>query len=422
MLRRTALLALLLCGLSRALHAEPAPIPSGTGINIHTWPPWNNRTDFALIREAGFKFVRVDLGWRWTEPQKGRYDFSLADQWLAEADANNLRVMLTLDYNNPLWSGLSDDKFGIRTRENAEAYGRWAAAAAKHFSSRGVIWEIWNEPNNAVFWKPEPNVQHYMTAARMAYKGVREDAGSTDPIIAPASTFSDKNVVDQRTPNNGLTFLRNCFAGGLLHNCDAVCVHTYRPGQHYPTGRPESATEFYNAVRGMMDTFDAQLPIVSGEWGYSRTDVDEATQGKYLARAFLINAMAGVPLSIHYNYSDSGTDPRDREHVFGIVGYTNNPRKLWPAYYAAQAVNRVLNGGKLDDTKVTNQGRDFWLSFTTPDGPVYVAWTIDKPHAIRLPVEAPGGIAVTDFLGKPLPNATTSLTIDDGPKYLRPAK
>lgn len=401
-----------------ALAQTTIPLPSGTGINIHTWAPWNTTTDMALIRNAGFKYVRADLGWRWTEPRKDAEDWTLADQWLAAADANGIRVILTLDYNNPLWSGAADDKVGLNTQANRDAYARWCERAARHFRNRGVIWEVWNEPNHVPFWKPGPNVEFYANAAKLAYAAVRR-AGNNDPVIAPAATFCDKNTVDQNTPNNGLTFLNNCFARGLLDATDGVSVHSYRPGQSQASGRPESVLPFYAALNGVMDTFGKRQPIVSGEWGYSRTEVNEQTQAKYLARSFLVNSLAGVPISIHYNYSDSGTNTTDREHNFGIVGYSNNPRKLWAAYQAAKTVNGVINGSVLQSKIVTNQGRNFLLTYVGPTGTTFVAWTIAGQQTIQ-PTLVNGGYTVRDYLGRPLSNYTGGgLTIDDGPKYLR---
>jgi hypothetical protein len=53
---------------------------------------------------------------------------------------------------------------------------------------------------------------------------------------------------------------------------------------------------------------EAELPILSGEWGYTSADlpcfygnrVDEATQGKYAVRMLLTNTLAGVSTSIVY--------------------------------------------------------------------------------------------------------------------------
>lgn len=37
-------------------------------------------------------------------------------------------------------------------------FAHWAAAAAQHFRGRGILWEMYNEPNIR-FWRPEPKVK-----------------------------------------------------------------------------------------------------------------------------------------------------------------------------------------------------------------------------------------------------------------------
>ncbi len=55
-------------------------------------PVWTN------LAKASLNTVLVGVGWGWTEPEPGRYDFSALDGALRDARANNLRVVL-------LWFG-----------------------------------------------------------------------------------------------------------------------------------------------------------------------------------------------------------------------------------------------------------------------------------------------------------------------------
>ena len=72
-----------------------------------------------------------------------------------------MRALFILDYGNPLYTrGKS-----VRTAEAREAFARWAVAAAKHFSGRGINWEVFNEPNHPIFWPPKPNVNEYAALA-----------------------------------------------------------------------------------------------------------------------------------------------------------------------------------------------------------------------------------------------------------------
>ena len=93
-------------------------------------------------------------------------------------------------------------------------HSRWAAAAAKHFRGRGILWEMYNEPNIG-FWKPKPDVKQYVKLAIEVGKTLRE-ATPDELYIGPASSTID------------MPFLEECFRSGLLEYWSAVSVHPYR--------------------------------------------------------------------------------------------------------------------------------------------------------------------------------------------------
>ena len=113
-----------------------------------------------MLAAAGFRFVRMDFGWDATERDKGRYDFSAYDRLLAALEPHKIRAMLILDYSNRHY----DQGLSPQSDEGRRAFARWAAAAAKHFRGRGVVWEMYNEPNIG-FWRPKPDVQQYVKLA-----------------------------------------------------------------------------------------------------------------------------------------------------------------------------------------------------------------------------------------------------------------
>jgi len=168
---RCALL-ILLCAFSvRAADYHPSlpPIGSleGLGVNIHFTDP--KPGELETIAAAGFKWVRMDLTWAATERSRGEYDFSAYDRLAAALEKNQLRAVFILDYGNPLYAEPNDrHPFTSRvgTAEFREAYAKWAAAAVSQFKGKRYLWELWNEPNIAQFWKPKPNATDYMQKPR----------------------------------------------------------------------------------------------------------------------------------------------------------------------------------------------------------------------------------------------------------------
>ena len=69
------------------------------------------------------------------------------------------------------------------TREGRQAFANWAAAAVKRYRGRGIVWEIYNEPNTG-FWTPEPNVSDYVKLALETSKAIHQVAPA-EQIIGP---------------------------------------------------------------------------------------------------------------------------------------------------------------------------------------------------------------------------------------------
>lgn len=369
--------------LSCAAFADGLPepvLPAGVGVNIHFSS--GHERDLDLIVAAGFKWVREDLSWAATERQKGRYDWTEFDAFTADLQKHGLRAYYILDYSNPLYEEIEVSTNPVTGRreqavaspqhpESVAAYAHWAAAAAQHFSGRGVVWEIWNEPN-IFFWKPHPDVAQYTTLALATAKAIR----AADPracLVGPAtSTFT-------------WDFLENIFKSGLLDYLDAVSVHPYR-------GKPpETAAADFTRLRKLINQYAPKgkdVPILSGEWGYATDTKGLApdTQAAYLARQQLSNLLNGVPLSIWYDWKNDGRNPADRESNFGTVDNDLNPK---PAYLAIQALTRELSGYHIAGRRMTGDTNDFVLVLTNNIGQTKLAaWTLGRPHSISVDSES----------------------------------
>lgn len=333
-----------------------ATLPDGLGVNIHfTGAP---ARDLDMIQAAGFKFVRMDFIWEVVEKQKGIYDFRPYDE-LTDALANRgIRALYILDYSNRLY----ETEQSVRTEEGRQAFARFAAAAARRHRGRGVLWELWNEPNIS-FWKPQPSADDYMALAKVVFPAVRR----ADPeaiCVAPA------------TSGIPMDFLESCFRQGLLKLVDAITVHPYR------NKPPETAAADIAALRALMARYDRVLPVLSGEWGYSSVwkGFDAHRQGQYLPRQFLTNLSLGIPLSIWYDWHDDGPDPRESEHHFGTVTLEYTPK---PAYRAMKRLVHWLRGMRFVK-RLKSAPEDYLFLFADDNRRVVAAWTTGEPHEVEI--------------------------------------
>lgn len=389
----------------------PGPVlPDGLGVNIHFTDP--KPGEMAMLAASGVRWVRMDFTWGATERQKGQYDFSAYDRLLEALKPHGIRALFILDYGHRHYDGGE----APRSEEARQAMARWAATAARRFKGRGILWEMWNEPNLAQFWKPTPNVEDYLKLAQAVGRAIRE-AAPGEIFIGPATSGVD------------FPFLEACFKGGLLDLWSAVSVHPYR---QVP---PETVSEDYRRLRLLIARYappGRKIPILSGEWGYSATwrGMNEERQGLLLPRQWLTNLSNEVPLSIWYDWHDDGADPREPEHHFGMVAFpyragrdpVYDPK---PAYRAARALTSFLDGFRFSKRLATGNPQDHVLLFSRGDEVRLAAWTAaDEPRPVTIPA-GPGTFRAMDHRGEPRPPlaagaAGLTVTLNSAPQYLTP--
>jgi hypothetical protein len=399
----------------------PEPVlPAGVGVNIHFVT--GHQRDLDLIAAAGFKFVRMDFGWGGIERKKGEYDWSGYDELTANLEKRGIRAIYILDYSNPLYEEevtISNPISGKQHKttaspqhpESVAAFAKWAAAAAKHFSGRKIIWEIWNEPN-IQFWQPKPDAQQYAVLALATCKAIRE----TDP---------QAKIVGPATSGFPWEFIETLFKSGALEYLDAVSVHPYR---NY-SKPPESAADDYAKLRVLVDRYAPaakknKLPILSGEWGYATHDkgLSLERQAAFAARQQLANLLNNVPLSIWYDWKNDGDDPNEREHNFGTV---LPDLKLKPAYVAIQTLTRELPGYRIVYRHETGNTNDFVLVLTNArEETKLAAWALGDSHVMTLEASLSGSnpISVVSSDGErtdvKLPQGRLELELTGAPKYV----
>jgi hypothetical protein len=378
----------------------PSPsVPDSLGVNIHFTDPGPGEMD--LLSKAGFKWIRMDFAWEGIEREKGKYDFSAYERLLSALKPHGIRAIFILDYGNALYQEGSP-----RSPEARAAFGRFATAAVKQFQGRGILWEMYNEPNIG-FWKPKPNVDEYIALAKETGRAIRA-AAPEEWYIGPATSGMD------------FTFMERCFQAGLLEYWDAVSFHPYR------NTPPETAAPDFHRVRELIEKYapkGKKIPILSGEWGYSElySGLSREKQARYISREYLSNMMNGLILSIWYDWHDDGTDPKETEHHFGTVFNDYKPK---PTYEAIKTLATALDGFRLNKRLALASPEDYCLLFDKGNTHRLAAWTTSaQSHEVTLPTAA-GSYQVTGNTGKTsevtAEGSGLKLMLSDEPQYLAP--
>jgi hypothetical protein len=397
------------CTFTPQLTSASAAIPEGFGVNIDFTDPQPGEIN--MLSAAGFRWVRMDLVWEATEKEPGRYDFSAYDRLMTSLEPFGIHALFILDYANHHY----DNGAPPRTEVTRQAFARWAVAAGKHFAGRGTLWEIYNEPNQLGFWRPQPNAHEYAALALEVGRAFRA-AVPAEKLIGPATSEID------------FAFIETCFKAGLLEYWSAVSIHPYRRND------PETAAQDYCRLRELIKRYtpvagqspvsnvqrpvnirssneqtDAQreITIISSEWGYSSVwpGMSDEKQGQLLARSWLTNVANNVSLSIWYDWRDDGTDSREAEHHFGTVAnsYHDDRDPVYdpkPAYLAARTLATFFNGYRFQKRLNTGSEDDYVLVFQKGADLRYAAWTTAKsPHSILIPLAA-GRYSTTSYTGE----------------------
>lgn len=373
------------------------------------------------IEEVGFRVIRRAFYWYQVEKEKGVYDFSWYDSLYKNASSRNLRFYGLLYGENKLYE--NDGLGGIQTEAGRKGFADFAAAVAEHFRGKGVIYEIWNEPNIGSFWKKGAhNTDEFAHEYTSLVKEIVPAMHAADPesfVVAGAVS-----ALWQPSFN----WMDECFESGILESgINGWSVHPYS----FIT--PEEHAEGYERVRNLMAKHGApeDFPLLNSERGYTVDttrregwtggDPEKADEymARHLVRQYFVDLMSDIRLTIYYEWK--GED-------FGII-WEGVKR---PAYYASMTLVDQLKGYKLNQRLATDSDLDYVLEFENKNGKKkLVVWTAPPPgkdpeqtnkHTIQIRVQAKGKVNVCNIYGEEsdlqVSDGKVEILLEGAPKYL----
>nr|WP_318539440.1 cellulase family glycosylhydrolase [Terribacillus saccharophilus] len=380
----------------------------GVSTHEHSSP-----VDFARMKNYGFSIARDDLVWSYTETEKGKYDFTdnkelNYDLFIQKYEENDIRPYLILLYTNELYN----DNMALDNDYIKKAYSNWAEEAVKRYKNKNVIWEIYNEPN-ASFWEPQTDsAKHYTDVVKMTAPKIRRNDPS-GVVVAPALAGLN---------DTSLGWLNQTFEYGLLDYIDAISVHPYM------NTNPEKVIDFYGYLRDILKKYDKEeLPIISGEWGYStalnpngehRNHIasSELEQAQYLSRMIMINDLMNIKVSIVYDWKDDGEELTTVEHNFGIMHYDQTKPKL--SGIALNVLTNTLGNYKLDERINLSSEDDYLLRYKSGNKNAYAFWTTGETHTIQLQEKVNGKLVTMLGNESSVEGNGLSLEISKSPTYI----
>jgi aryl-phospho-beta-D-glucosidase BglC (GH1 family) len=193
MLKKTGLLLLIsMCILSVAQGAWAQCIKSSKNLispvfGLQLFYP-SEESSWALVKDLGIKWVRIELRWDNVEPEKGKYVWEAAQNILNHARISGIHVMLLINHP-PEWAMQSASPAGEFESFLHQLFARYPDDLAKI-----NYFEILNEPNNPGYgWNItslslERNANlfaDFLKSANLAIRSIRSDAVLVSGGLSP---------------------------------------------------------------------------------------------------------------------------------------------------------------------------------------------------------------------------------------------
>ncbi|MET0475178.1 MAG: cellulase family glycosylhydrolase, partial [Mycobacterium sp.] len=278
----------------------------------------------------GVTNVRIQIPWNFVETAPGVYNWDLVDDIVEKAHAANLGILGIISHT-PAWAGNG----GVNAQPDPAVYANFAKEVAERYAGEISAYEIWNEPNAALFLNPIDPVAytHLLQAAYTAIKGVDPSITVVGGVVSSAGNIPGFSMTPQ-------DFVAAMYAAGAKGWFDALSFHPYA----YPLGTEFTAGAGYSgsayeqlaALREVMLANSDDKLIWATEFGVPTaggiTEEQQATVITNFLTAWNSLGYTG-PMFIH-TMTDLATGTNSYEDNFGIY-FDNGDPKLAAAAIAA---------------------------------------------------------------------------------------
>ena len=367
------------------------------GVMTHFAQGWDTSL-IPLIVRAGLPTVRDEAYWAHVEKQKGVFDFSQFDHYMAELKKAGVRLLVPLTFENPLY----DEGKTPYTPAGREAYAHYAQELLKHYGDQISAVEVWNEYNGT--WCDGPAAADrpafYAQMCSTAYQRIKE--------VRPDVTVLGSGVVTIPLP-----YLEDLFKQGALASMDAVVIHPYR-------GKPEGVEQEIADLRALIRKYNKgqEKPIWATEYGYGEKDPSQPTVPRLLVRQSVLMLSQNVQHMYWYLMRDY-----NEFKGMALVHDSSDPRGAYspaPAYAAMAVMIRMLHDAHFAARDAAlPYSRTYVVRFRKGDDDVRVCWAT-QPDQIR--IEGATAMTRVDLMGNSTPvalvNGAAVLDLDETPFYL----
>lgn len=295
-----------------------------------------------LIRLAGFSSIRDEIFWDRIEQKPGVFSFDPRyDRYVDAAVERDIRVLMILDYGNPLPGEKTAHGFPLDD-SGRKRFARYAEEMVTRYKDKIFLWELWNEPSKALGIDPGTSYFELLKEVYPVIKAVQPQGEFICSGGAP-------NLVDG-------AYVNPIFKRGGASFMDGFAMHTYvapyGPEDGYETkghpflknvSVPSLWPHYGKMAEQQSDGKNKQLDVWITEMGWHLADslptskgeslfIDEYRQAAYITRLFLLARRYHTTKCVYlYDFQNDGVDLKEKEHNFGIIRKDFSPKAAYPA-------------------------------------------------------------------------------------------
>lgn len=326
----------------------PSPYAGRVGINSHSiWLGVEDATrQYRDLMAAGVTSTREDIDWNTTEPSKGNFNWTRADNMFTAAARTGIDVLGILDYS-AAWASSQPGNPRVMPANDTD-FARFASAVVRRYGPDGGFWsdhpelspqplravEIWNEPWGYWTWVGEVDAARYARLARAAATAIRSANPEVDILISA-------DLLEARRDGRIVGWIDGVLRAdpGLVDLVDAYSIHPYHYGGPQDV-RPDPRWDYGKValIRQVTAAHDANKPMWITEVGWSTAPnvedrVSEATQATYTRQAVVraFDEWSYVKRFYLYSYDRDSGNTSDREGYFGVRRQDGSYKPAWTA-------------------------------------------------------------------------------------------
>ena len=325
-------------------HRSGQPSANKFGLSVPqliTKTPAVQASELAAMKAIGVTSIRFDADWSWVQPTGPKtFDWAAMDQVVKSSRAAGMSVTLILD-GCPHWAAVAGTSGAAYPQPASSAqYATWTAQVAARYAPLGVgNFEIWNEPNNAVFWQPKPNPVAYTADLVAAYSAIK--AADPSAVVVSGGLAPEATDGSNYSP---IDFLKSMYAHGAKGSFDALGYHPYSfpalPDTYQPWSAWSQMALTSTSIRSVMVSYgDSAKSIWITEFGAPSGGPDgvgQAAQATQLTQGIAdAKKTSWIGALYMYSWQDDGTDPTNDEDWFGLLTARGSHKAAYSAVAAA---------------------------------------------------------------------------------------